>query len=236
MENYWRNHFDRRAIQYSDSVLKQVGRTVQGREVEEKMIDLIVEDIRHHLDINKSDSVLDLCCGNGLLTDILAEQCEKIVGVDYSASLIAVAKSRHASHAHEYIASDILDLTPDFLCCFNKFFMYDGLQYISAESFSLFLSKLGEDAVGCFRFFVGGIPDIAKLTTYYDTDEKMAYYHAQEANETPHIGKWWGKEELRQIVEKQGLSIKWLSQSDALYTAYYRYDCLIFRGCYDRVC
>jgi methylase of polypeptide subunit release factors len=49
-----------------------VGKTVNGQEIPESQVGLIVENIANVLRLNAKDSVIDLCCGNGLITRQLA--------------------------------------------------------------------------------------------------------------------------------------------------------------------
>ncbi|MEQ1743125.1 MAG: hypothetical protein ABL869_11600, partial [Candidatus Nitrotoga sp.] len=88
MNSYWKNHYDSISKQFDGSLLKQVGKTVNGQEIPELQVKLIVENTTNVLRLKAKDSVVDLCCGNGLITRQLAPLVEKVVGVDFTHGLI----------------------------------------------------------------------------------------------------------------------------------------------------
>jgi len=92
MSDYWRSHYDTISSQFDGSLLKQVGKTVNGQEIPELQVKLIVENIAKVLRLNSCDYIIDLCCGNGLITRQLAPLVKDIVGVDYTLNLIDAAK------------------------------------------------------------------------------------------------------------------------------------------------
>src|SRR5579859_4090802 len=101
--NYWKEHFNENAAKFGSSLLKMVDMTLNGEEVDASQIDLRVKAITQNLSLNKNDVLLDICCGNGLLTDKLAASVARIYGVDFAEGLIEVAKSknRHANVSYE---------------------------------------------------------------------------------------------------------------------------------------
>src|SRR5579872_5262431 len=70
----------------------QVLRAPHGRPVGSEQVDMLVDAIARGLDIKADDVVLDLCCGNGVITDRIFAQCSGGVGVDFTPYLIDVAK------------------------------------------------------------------------------------------------------------------------------------------------
>ena len=53
---------------------------------------LMVEGIGRGLDIGPEDILLDLCCGNGAVTDPVFARCRGGLGIDFTPYLIEVAK------------------------------------------------------------------------------------------------------------------------------------------------
>ena len=56
--------------------------------------------------INNSDSVLDIGCGNGYNTSRLAEKAARVTGIDIDADNISVAKQKYHMDNIEYITGD----------------------------------------------------------------------------------------------------------------------------------
>jgi 2-polyprenyl-3-methyl-5-hydroxy-6-metoxy-1,4-benzoquinol methylase len=226
MNHYWKEHYDSISKQFDGSLLKQVGKTVNGREVPEHQVKLIVENIANVLQLSAEDSVVDLCCGNGLITRPLASLVKEIVGVDFTSSLIEAAKKYNGFHNINYVTSDVLNLDPKYFSGLKKIIMYEALQLFSEEQFGILLDQLKSLAPGSLVFF-GGIPNKEKLRVYYDTEGKFAFYMQRESEGKPHMGRWWLMNEIEQLASTRGFKATFLPQDPTLYTAYYRYDVLL---------
>lgn len=226
MNSYWKNHYDSISRQFNGSPLKQVGKTVNGREIAEHQIKFIVQNIANVLRLNESDFVIDLCCGNGLITRQLAPLVKDIVGVDFTSGLIDAAKRYNSFNNIEYVISDALSLDPKYFLGLKKIVMYEALQHFNEEQLSVLLDELNNLGTGSFVFF-GSIPNKEKLNVYYDTEEKYAFYMQRESEGEPHIGRWWLMEEIEQLVSERGFKATFLPQEPTLYTAYYRFDVLL---------
>jgi cyclopropane fatty-acyl-phospholipid synthase-like methyltransferase len=226
MTDYWKNYYDLSSHQFDDSLLKQVGKTVNGQEIPEHQLKLIVENIVNILQLNSEDFVVDLCCGNGLITKQLAPLVKGIIGVDFTQGLIDAAKKYNSYSNIEYVNSDVLSLDPKYFLGVEKIVMYEALQYFSKEQLSSLLNELSNLGLASLVFF-GSIPNKEKLSVYYDTAEKFAFYIQSEREGRPHIGRWWSMEEIEQIVSTQGFKAIFLPQTPSLYTAYYRFDILL---------
>jgi len=226
MENYWKHYYDSNSRKFGDSPLKQVGKTVHGREISEEQVELIVHDIAEALQLGPDDSVIDLCCGNGLITKRLAPLVKEIVGVDFTPGLIDTAKRSGVRDHVEYINSNVLDLAPGYFSGANKVVMYEALQHFSSQQCESLLDNMKSLAVGALVLF-GSVPDGEKLRKYYDTDEKFSFYEQREKEGRPHIGRWWLRDEMKQLVAERGFEITFLPQNPLLYTAYYRFNVLL---------
>jgi len=226
LSNYWKNHYDSISKQFDGSLLKQVGKTVNGQEIPERQIRLIVDSIVNVLRLKSSDSIIDLCCGNGLITRQLAPLVKNIVGVDYTIGLIDAAKKYNGFPNIEYVISDVLHLDHKYLVGLRKVIMYEALQHFSPEQLGKLIEELSCLEPGSL-VFLGSIPNQEKLHTYYDTKEKLAYYTQGEAEGKPHIGRWWFMEEIEQLASARGFKATYMAQEPVLYTAYYRFNVLL---------
>lgn len=229
MNNYWKSHYDSSSQQFDGSLLKQVGKTINGREISELQVNLIVENIAKVLRLNSKDSVVDLCCGNGLITRQLAPLVKEVIGVDYTLGLIDAAKRFNSFSNVEFIHSDVLLLAPKYFLGLKKIVMYEALQHFSITQLVKLLDELSNLTAGSL-VFLGSIPNKEKLNVYYDTKEKYAFYMRRECEGKPHIGRWWLMEEIEQLASTRGIKATVLPQPPTLYTAYYRFDVLLEKG------
>ena len=224
----WQGYWNEVPKQYGETeFLKQVGKTTTGISVSNVVVNAIVSNIVEELSIGREDHILDLCCGNGLLSSNVSRQCEEVVGVDVSAVLIAVARKYHQPENVEYFCRSILDPT---LYAqlesrrITKICVYEALQYFRTEDLRLILRLarkiLPHDGLVLF----GSIPDAEKLWSFYNTPDRQAEYFRRMAEGTEAIGTWWNKQELREIAENEGFSVEILAQKRTLHTAHYRFD------------
>ena len=168
--------------------------------------------------------LLDLCCGNGLVTKVLAENVKKVIGIDFSKELIKVAKEANHAENISYISQDVLEMSDELFIEGPKFYMYEALQLFSIDMFTQLL-KIMSVCSGA-KFFIGSVPDKDRLWDYYDTEEKKLFYHKCEDENNSHMGHWWMKSDLESLALENGFKVTFLSQYSQLYTSYYRFDCL----------
>ena len=226
MHNYWKIHYDSISKKIDSSLLKQVGKTVNGQEISESQVVAIIESVLGSLRLNASDSLIDLCCGNGLLTRHLAPLVKEIVGIDFTANLINAAKKYNSFDNIEYVNLDVLCLDDIYFKGLKKIIMYEALQHFSTEQLAVLLKKLSTLEVGSL-VYLGSIPNKDKLRVYYDTDEKFEFYMKCESEGRPHIGHWWVIGEIEQLATKHGFNFRLLLQDTNIYTAHYRFDVLL---------
>lgn len=226
MSNYWKEHYDTNAEKFADSLLKQVDRTINGREMDQSQLELTIEAVVRVLDLKPGDSIIDLCCGNGLITTAIARYVKQVVAVDFSEKLVAHARQLHQSPNIEFVVSDVLELPAGFFATHNKIYMRDSISCLDSAGLGRLLRTISSTS-GFEMFYIAGVPDKSKLTTYYDTEEKMAFYRQRVATGMPHIGTWWTMDEMLALVEEAGLKVSFFPQDSALASAYYRYDCLV---------
>ena len=226
MNNYWKDHYQETSRRFHGSQLKQVGKTVNGYEISQTQLRLIVGHIGHILHLGARDSMLDLCCGNGLITRRLAPLVREIVAVDFAGGLIDIAKRQNCLHNIEYLTSNVLRLDNKYFQGRNKILMYEALQHFSVEELSSLLDKLSTLEPNSL-VFLGSIPNKEKLGVYYDTPEKMSFYLRSEQEGKPHMGRWWSASEIESLGSARGLKTTILAQLPSLYTAHYRFDVLL---------
>ena len=222
---YWQTHYNTSVLNYPDIFLKQVGKTVDGKEIDQKQVELIIYRIQRMLSLDKNDVLLDACCGNGFLTYRLSPFVAQIIGIDFSENLISIANKYHCMDNIYYVNSNLLDFK-DFLGC-NKILMYEALQHFTYEQFELLLKNIKDISEKCFLFYIASIPDKNRLWNYYDTKQKQDFYRERERQGYSHMGTWWEKQYLAELCQKCGMNVQFFDQDVDLYTSYYRFDMLI---------
>jgi len=210
---------------------KQVQNTVNGQPMPDWQFQLVVSGICHHLDLEKDDQVLDLCCGNGLITIELAKKCKEVVGVDFSQPLLEVANRGHRPVNVTYLHMNILDLdkmAPMALGPFDKILMYGGLQYLKRRDLIPVLRNILRLSSEGRVILLGSIPDGKRKRKFYNTAKRRLDYLVRKISGREAIGTWWDKEFIRRACRRLGLQCEFYEQSVDLPRSHYRFDVRIF--------
>ncbi len=97
MDNCLKEYFNQNSLKFPDSSLKQVQATANGEGLDAQQCALMTDAIVANLQLKADDCVVDLCCGNGCVTQQVASRCAFVDGVDFSDVLIQNARLHHAS-------------------------------------------------------------------------------------------------------------------------------------------
>ena len=204
----------------------QVGRIVAGKPVGEDQIQLIVDSILRGLEIGEGDLLLDLCCGNGALTDRIFDRCRGGFGVDYSPPLIEVAKRDFERPGErEYRLQDVMEFleTAEVTEKFNKALCYGSLTYLSLEAAQRFLVLVRERFPKVERLMFGNLPDRTKARKFLGP----LYREGIEDDPNSAIGIWRTEEEFVALAEQTGWSCAISRQAPPFFAANYRYDAVL---------
>lgn len=227
----WRAYWNEAAQVRAADPLSQVGKTVGGMPVPPGTINLVVAAICRHLALTPSDRVLELCCGNGVITAELAGVCGSIHAVDFSEPLIATARQRFARRNIVYQCADVTCLDAALLRQeFDKIVMQEALQHLTPEQTEALFASLAASPSGRAGIYLGSIPDVARLRRFYDTSERYADYLARTANGTEAVGTWWSGADAVALAERHGYKARIVAQHPALHTAHYRFDLVCEAG------
>ena len=229
----WKDFWGKFPDQFAkDEFIKQVGKTVQGQPISSEQLDQLILEVVQKLDLKADDVVLDLCCGNGLITSAIAKKCQSIFGVDFSKPMIEIAREYHNSINTKYLNMSVLDITLENLQStksFTKIYMYEGLQYFQEDQLSHLMQALLALSSERVIILFAGVPDMDKIREFYDTPERQLEYETRKRQGTEAVGTWWEKSFIRQVCGDYGLQCDFLSQHQLSHTAHYRFDVRIKR-------
>lgn len=212
----------------SQDAMRQVGRTVNNNPISDNLINEIVKDIITKTQIAQTDKVLDICCGNGLLTQKIASHCKEIIGIDREEKLIERAKAEFKQDNITYLIGDALQIADIVDDKFDVIILYFSFQYFDSleagqKMISAMLSLLNPN--GCI--LIGDVPDREKLAVFYPRwIDRFRYWITLMTGKNA-MGKFWKYEEILQICEKYDAQVKLCPQKKELPYSHYRIDFLI---------
>jgi 2-polyprenyl-3-methyl-5-hydroxy-6-metoxy-1,4-benzoquinol methylase len=126
--------------------------------------------------IGKGRSVLDLGCGEGLGTWVLAKECGRAQGVDIDAEAIAAAKANWQSDAIQFSCEDFFETR---LGLFDAVVALDMIEHIPAEQSERWI-QLIQDHLTEYGIAILGTPNIT------------AQQYACEAARAGHVNPYSG--------------------------------------------
>tara|TARA_B110000967_G_scaffold198944_1_gene232703 strand:+ start:147 stop:818 length:672 start_codon:yes stop_codon:yes gene_type:complete len=219
----WKKYWDTIAINNPDNKISQVQRK------DEESTFLTVNHIIRILDITRVDKVLDVCCGNGIITCEIAKKCESIIGVDQSENLLKTAKTSSKELNIDYINGSVLKLS-ELLNGrkFDKIYMQFSFQYFDKKNQG---DKVISELLKCLnpmgKIFIGDIPECDKFPDYYNSVIKKLRFYKDRLLLKNEMGKFWKVSELKAICLKNDVKGTYLIQPKELPYSYYRFDYLI---------
>jgi ubiquinone/menaquinone biosynthesis C-methylase UbiE len=210
--------------------LKQVGHTVNGTAISHQSFELLISNITENLELNSDDKLLDLCCGNGVITARLAQYCETIQGIDLSDELINIANlSQLHSEKISFITGDIMQLDDilDDNRGYSKVLMFGALQHFERNQLTELLDITIKFCAPEFTLLLGFIPNISKRWRFYDTLNKKLLYLYRKLVKTDVMGTWWDKQYIFDICEQRQLKCEFLDVEVGEYGYPYRFHAVI---------
>lgn len=222
--------YDNRAgILFPDDHLKQVGHTVGGKTISEAELKAIVDDIVEILKLSDEDNLLELCCGNGVITKRLSFYVKHIFAIDSSEKLIDVALSKNQNNLISYSMGDILELNellkPE--GNYTKVLMFAALQHFKKEQLSEIINLIRPFCHSDFKLLFGFVPDINKRWCFYDTFDKRKQYLFRRLSNTDVMGTWWNKKFIYRVCAEMSLKCEFIDIPENRYGGSYRFHVLV---------
>ncbi len=210
--------------------LRQVGHTVGGTPYSRSEFEAMIASIRGALQLGPDDVLLDVCCGNGVVTTELAKHCARVVGIDFSAPLIDIARRFHGRDNVVYRRMNALAQDDEALATdgpFSRVLIYAALQHFGPEDLERLLTGLLKHASVSSVILLGAVLDSARKHLFLDTPEKRELYRTYRIEGRDRLGTWWDKDFVRQVCQRLGLPCVIDDSSPGRAGGHYRFDAVI---------
>lgn len=229
-KSYWRSFWREFPTGFGDDdFFRQVGHTIGGEPYTEVQFRAILDSIVSRLELSGEDSLLDVCCGNGLITSRLAAICNEVVAVDFSFSLLDLAKKHQSMPNLTYRCADALDLAQANLRPgrFSRVLLYAALQHFQLEDLEPLVRAIFELAADNSIVLLGGVLDADRKFNFLDTREKRKMYDQYCAAGKDRLGTWWDASYITDVCESLGLDCDIHRNEDGRPGCTYRFDAVI---------
>lgn len=230
--SHWAKYWDRAPRKVGKTEYRQqVGHTFKGKPYSDAQFLLMVSEICNHLNLKDDDVLLDVCCGNGLITTELSKKCKKTVGVDFSLPLLGVARRYHQPKNVSYQYLNVLNMdkmATAYPGQFSKILMYGALQYFKKQDIRTILQNLLRLSSENRIIFIGSIPDKARKWKFYNTPQKKILYLFYKSTGKDTIGTWWDKDWIKSTCKQLTLEYKFREQSIDRPVSHFRFDLTVF--------
>jgi len=215
----------------SSEQLEQVGHTVNGKAISNMDFEHLTNLIKTTLKLTSNDRLLDLCCGNGIITKQLSKNCESVYAVDLSGEMINVAEIHNKSNNIEYHSYDILNINNHLptKTIFSKVVMFGALQHFDKKQLSNIIQTISCHCDNSCRILFGFIPDTEKKWQFYDSIFKKINYFQRRLFRSDVMGTWWEKEYIKKISNQEGFTCEFISINEEHYGYPYRFHAILHR-------
>lgn len=217
-EKYWDNYRNEKT-ESKDDLFYQVGKTINKEPISDAIFERLLDNIIQTLDLNKSDNLLEMCCGNGIVTKPLSLFCKNIYAFDFTNHLINTAKGNSFA---TNIVYKIGDAKESFLNLFdfqekpNKLLMCFSLGYFTTDDLSKMIEYLN-DNLDSYLFYITDIPNDNLKWNFYNTDERKEFYYSLIKKgdlSNNGMGKWWNYDEINTIAANHSLTCEIEKQTE----------------------
>ncbi|MFZ2541718.1 MAG: class I SAM-dependent methyltransferase [Gallionella sp.] len=225
-KDYWAEFWSNNDRLKHDDLYYQVGHTANGMPIDPQRWQFTLNQIERTIKLAPSDSLLDLCAGNGLIAAPFSQKCKAVTVVDYSEALLKrIDTNLYPNITVLHADARDVSLPKE---AFSKGIMYGALQHFNErEAVSIFQTiyqSMQQDGL----FLVGDIPDIDRLFTFYNKPEWVKAYFDSIKNNAPAVGTWYKKEILVEMAKYAGFNnAETCNQDPSLLNSHYRFDLLL---------
>ena len=221
--SYW--HSKPQAFDPADRA-RQAEWTFDGDPLPADVVLAHVSEIVARLELTHESRLLDLCCGNGFITEQLADHCAAVVGVDFSDYLVDVAERETRHPRVRYQRGDVLrldELDPPLEGRFDRVLMLGSLQYFAPDDLDRILAGLAPLMSPGAVILLRDIPNRALRWRFYRTGRQRLTHLWNSIGGQDALGTWWETGWIESRVGALGWSATFPVSADPD-SARYRFD------------
>jgi SAM-dependent methyltransferase len=231
----WEAYWVRRPTSFGEGeYLKQVEMTLNGEPYSDAEFQRVTSRIADRMQLGENDVLLDICCGNGVVTAELAKHCREVVGIDFSEPLLEIANRAHRPANVTYLRANALDvgsLGLESKKKFTKVLINGALHCFLPRQFRPLLENILKLSTDNFVIFLCRVPDGSRKNVFFNTFKKKVRHIYYKILRRDALGTWWDETFIRKHCADLGLRCEFYLFGDSidLPSQHYRFDIKISR-------
>lgn len=204
----------------------RVMRTKFGVPISEEDWKKTVGYLKRKLKLSKDKTVLDLCCGNGLLSLEFAKYVKHVDAIDFTDTMIEELNSHQIKNIHTKIADVNTVELPD--NAYDIIIIYFAIQHFDKSETVRLIKKLKTSLKKDGVIYIGDIPNEERLWHFFYTQEFRFKYYEGLINSQPVLGTWSSKSFFVNLGEYLNFKkVKIIKQKKYMINNHYRFDVLM---------
>lgn len=225
---FWKNYRDVK-IHSDKDLLYQVGKTTNKNVISETEFNHIVDNIKSNMNLNSDDVLLDLCCGNGILTKRLSSSVNSAIGVDFSELFIKNANLYSKTENITFVYDNIINFLKydSQKSSITKILLYDCMAYFNNKQLNELLEEIHK-LPNVELIHMGSVLDKNRIFNFYNTfKRKFLWIKNLIMKNNNGLGTWWSFQDIKNTAAKYNIEASLHYQSKSLYTSHYRFDTVL---------
>tara|TARA_B110001469_G_scaffold117373_1_gene123300 strand:- start:17357 stop:18046 length:690 start_codon:yes stop_codon:yes gene_type:complete len=223
---YWKHHWESDSRLCSDDPFFQVGRTRHKKPISKEDWIRSLDFIGSRLDPSGNDVLIDLCCGNGLLSGHFSDLVSRVIAIDFSERLLDAFVAKDRSNI-SILRRNVKTLSFEEFS-YNKVLFHFAAQHFTEEEIIRVLDRIRKTIAPGGMIYIGEIPDQDRKWNFYSNEKYRRTYFNELINGEPAIGTWYKKDFFTYAAETLGFkSIEIFDQPDFMLNENHRFEVLI---------
>ena len=223
MNDYWQQYWNQEITSTHPQI--QVGRTKYGQPIPVDQFNREVNCLIDILGIEGNETVIDLCCGNGTITEILAKKVRKIIAIDYSKPLLNSAPKGLPNV--DYLYSDVRKFNFDKVF-FDKIIWPFAIQHFTLSESAVILRRALKSMKVGGKILITDIPDVRKKFDFFEGGDAVKFYFDKLTSFGCPIGTWYDEKWFLNLgIWLQVSKVEIIQKPDSHFNSTYRFDVII---------
>jgi ubiquinone/menaquinone biosynthesis C-methylase UbiE len=225
-DSLWKTYYKESPALKSNHAQVRVMRTKFGVPISEDDWKKTVNFLKRKLRLSKNKRVLDLCCGNGLLSLTFAKYVKEVLAIDFTQEMIEELNDHQIKNIHTTIAdANTLKLTKG---TFDIIIIYFAIQHFDRSETVRLIKKAKRWLKKGGIIYIGDIPNEQKVWDFFYKKEFRFKYFEGLVNSQPVLGTWFFKSFFLYLGEYLGFKkVEIIKQKKYMINNHYRFDVLM---------